>query len=472
MSSANVNPRIAVIGGGITGLAAAHRLHELCPSAEVQLLEACQRLGGVLETVRQEPYLIERSADMFTTNEPWALDLCRRIGFAEELIGPNEQHRRAFVVRKGKLHPVPEGFTLLATAQLGPILRTPLLSPLGKLRMGWELFVRRRRETTDESLAAFAIRRFGKEAYERLIQPLIGGIYTADPFQLSMQATLPRFLELERQHGSLIKALRQQRQTTANIGSGARYGVFVAPKNGMSSFIAALAAKLKPGVVQLNSPVEELTREPSGQWLIRLKNGEIRKFAAVILAAPAYACPPLVRTVDEPLAELIAKIPHAGCSVVVSCYRRSQIRHPLDAFGLVVPHVEGRRIIAASFSSVKFAGRAPDDAVIVRTFIGGALQPELAQLPDDKLKSIAAQELNSLLGVTGTPEISLVVRWLGVMPQYHVGHVQLADKIEAREQTIPGFALAGNAYRGVGIPFCVRSGERAAARIVAELQGT
>src|SRR6185295_12064445 len=239
------SPRFAIIGGGITGLAAAFRLGELNPAAQVTLFEASGRLGGVLQTEHRDGYLIERSADMFTTRELWALELCRRVGIESELIETNKQHRRAFVVHKGKLVPVPEGFTLMSPAKVWPILTTPLLSPLGKLRLAWEYFTPKRKETGDESLESFVTRRFGREAFDRLIQPLIGGIYTADPSQLSMQATLPQFVEMER-------------------------------------LVDAVVAKLPPGVVRLNTKVSRISRAVDGlHWQIDIEGSSGQEFDRV-----------------------------------------------------------------------------------------------------------------------------------------------------------------------------------------------
>jgi oxygen-dependent protoporphyrinogen oxidase len=461
--------RIAVLGGGITGLAAAHRLLELLPAADVHLFEASDRLGGILQTVQRGDYLVERSADMFTTREPWALDLCRRVGLAEELIETDERYRRALVVRNGRLYPVPEGFQLMSPSKLWPIARSPLLSAGAKLRMAREYVIPPRQSDDDESLASFARRRLGDEAYQRLVQPLVGGIYTADPEKLSMQAALPQFVEMERRHGGLLRAmLKRPTRGAKEEGSGARYGQFLAPRRGMSQLVDAVAARLPPGSLHLNRKVERIERT-SDQWTLQFA-GDDREhtFGALIYALPATTHN-LLRNIDATLANCVGQIQHAGCSVVVLGYRRDQISHPLDAFGFVVPAIEQRKVIAGSLSSVKFAGRAPDGSVLFRIFIGGALQPQLAELPDDELVAIARSELEQLLGASGEPELAEVVRWLGAMPQYHVGHLALVAQIEERVATTERFALAGNAYRGVGIPFCVRSGELAAERVVAQL---
>jgi oxygen-dependent protoporphyrinogen oxidase len=477
--------RIAVIGGGITGLAAAHRLRELLPEAQVTLFEKSSRLGGILHTVERDGYLIERSADMFTTREPWALDLCKRIGLIDELINTDPRYRRAFVVHRGKLVPVPEGFTLMSPAKVSPVISTPLLSPLGKLRLACEYFIRGKKDGKDESLTSFALRRFGKEAFERLIQPLIGGIYTADPDKLSMQATLKQFVEYEKQYGSLIRAMRstqsQKKGKSDTSASGARYGQFLAPRLGMSQLIQAIADQLSEGSIRLNAVVERIEKAPArggrppglpagsnAHWCLFLADSPAPlPFDDLIVAAPAYASPALLERIAPQLASLVKQIPHAGCSVAVLGYNRAQIEHPLNGFGFVAPRVENRKIIAGSMASVKFEGRAPNGKVLLRVFVGGALQPELNKLDDAALEQLVRAELRDLIGATGEPDFCTINRWLGVMPQYHVGHLDLVAQIESATSPLPHFALAGNAYHGVGIPFCVRSGELAAERIVA-----
>ena len=470
--------RVAIIGGGISGLAAAHRLRELDPAAQVTLFEASDRLGGVLHTDRsRDGWLIERSADMFTTREPWALDLCRQIGIADELIETDFRFRRAYVVRRGRLAPVPEGFTLMSPARVWPIVTTPLLSPLGKLRLAWEYFVARRRDDSDESLESFVVRRFGREAFDRLVQPLIGGIYTADPAKLSVQATLPQFVEMERRHGSLIRGMRRSEVGKASGGreppeaSGARYGQFVAPRDGMQRLVEALAARLPAGVVQLNAAVEQVgPAGPAGPrsagWLLRLRNANAPEFFdELILATPGAVSSRLLANVDPPLAELIGRIPYAGCAVALLGLRQDQLGRQLNGFGFVVPAIEKRQIIAGSMASLKFPGRAPEGKVLLRVFVGGALQPELTDLADGELRWLVLAELRELLDLTGEPEFFEVARWRAMMPQYHVGHLDLVRQIEERAEAIANFALAGNAYRGVGVPFCIRSGEQAAERV-------
>jgi protoporphyrinogen/coproporphyrinogen III oxidase len=465
--------RVAVIGGGITGLAAAHRLAELDPKLEITLIEAGSRLGGVLETVRRDGFLIERSADNFIANVPWAVELCRRIGFADQLIPTSSQQRNALVVHNGRLEKVPPGFMLMAPSRIWPLVTTPILSPWGKLRLLGEYFVPRRKTDGDESLAAFVRRRLGREAFERIVQPLVGGIYAADPEKLSLEATLPRFVEMERRYGSLIRgALRQRTASSeeeAEAGSGARYGLFVAPREGFSSLVEAIAARLPRGTLRLNSPAERISREPDGTWKIRLAasaaNPADLECDALIVTVGADRAARLIESVDRELAADLGRIPYAGTTIVSLAYRRDKISHALDGFGFVVPAVEKRQILAGSFASVKFAGRAPDDMALVRVFIGGACQGELAELPDDELRTIATDELRALLGTQAGPVLCDIARWPRSMPQYHLGHGKLVADIERAAAAWPHFALAGNAYHGVGIPHCIHSGQQAAERI-------
>ena len=459
--------RVAVIGGGISGLAAAHRLIELAPSVIVTLYESQGRLGGVIRTEQQDGYLLEHGADMLTTKDPWALDLCQRIGLAAEMIGTNAAHRRAFVVHRGRLRPVPAGFTLMSPGRIWPMITTRILSPWGKLRLGWEYFVPPRHEDRDESLAEFTTRRLGREAYQRLVQPLVSGIYTADPTKLSMQAAMPQFVEMERKYGGLVRGMRQttKQATPASTGSGARYDMFVAPRGGMGKLIEALSAHLPKGCVRLNHEITDLAHGPYG-WDVTSSPGGRERYDAVVVAAPAYAAARLLRGVQNELVEELDQIPYAGTAILLAAYQRDQIAHALDGFGVVVPLCEQRSVLAISFSSIKFSKRAPEDHVLLRVFVGGASQAELLSQDDDQLRKMVLRELEELLGARGTPQLFRIIRWTKAMPQYHVGHVDRAARIDRLVHSIPRLALAGNAYRGVGVPFCVHSGEQAALRVL------
>lgn len=463
------NKRIAIIGGGISGLAAVHRIVQQNKNVTPVLFEAQDRLGGVIETERRDGFLIEQSADMFTTQEPDAIELCEEIGIADELISTNQKHRRAFVCFRGKLHPVPPGFVLMSPTRLGSIWKTKLLSMSGKARLCCERFTKRRTDMSDESLQSFAERRFGKQAFERLIQPLIGGIYTADPSKLSMQATMKQFVDSEREFGSLISAvLKQRNQQEAATSSGARYGKFVAPRGGMRELISAITHRIPPENIRLNQPVVSMLKADGGRWKILFEDDE-QLFDAVILAVPAHRAAKLLADVNGELSTALASIPYASAAIVIHAFPREQVGHPLDGFGFVVPQIENRKILACSFSSVKFDQRAPANFVLLRTFVGGALQPELLDSSDEDLIQLVEDELQPLLSIQGKAAFSQVRRWQNAMPQYHVGHLETVRRIEDQVGRLNNVALAGNAYHGVGIPACIRSSRAAADRILDSL---
>lgn len=468
-------PRVAVLGGGITGLAAAFALHESDRVVDWRLFEASPRLGGVLRTVEQNGYRVELSADNFLTRDPHATDLAARVGLADQLLPTDPERRRAMVVCRGKVRRVPQGFVLMAPQRAWPVLASPVLSLPGKLRLMAEPFVRPRRDPADESVAAFARRRLGREAFERLVQPLIGGIYTADPERLSMRATMPQFVEQEREHGSLVRAALLGRDPKANASthhrseSGARYGLFVAPRLGMQQLVDAVADRLPTERIACGAPTATVRPTPDG-WLVGGERGEsYGRFDAVIVTLPAHAAASVVAGVDQGLADSLAAIPYAGCSVVCLGVNEEQIARQVDGFGFVVPTIEGRRLIAASFASYKFPGRAPEGRVLIRAFVGGALQPELADWDDTRLVAAVREELGDLIGLRGPVELAQVARWPQRMPQYHVGHLDLVDRIEAFTARHDGLELAGAAYRGVGIPQCIDSGQRAAERVLERL---
>ncbi|MEX0587045.1 MAG: protoporphyrinogen oxidase, partial [Pirellulales bacterium] len=413
---------IAVIGGGITGLSAAHRLVELSaaagsPAVTIELFDAAQRLGGCFGTERVGEFIIETGADSFITDKPWALDLCRRLGLESQLIGIDSSFRRALILKDGRPLPAPEGLSLMAPTKVGALCRTPLLSPAGRLRAAAEYFIPRRRGTGDESIAAFAQRRFGCEMYENVIQPLVGGIYTGDPANLSLAATLPRFVEMEQRWGGLIRGVRGMRAAGGEraTDSGVRYGLFATPRDGMSALQNALRDRVQAaGTVHLGQRVAALRRQadrsagPTNRFEIETADGGRHRADAVILALPAWRAAETIGSWARALADELSAIDHASSAIVVTGHRLQDVAHPLDAAGLVIPHRERRRILAVSFLSRKFPVRAPDGHVILRTFVGGALQPELLGTDDDGLVRLVRDELQKLLGVSGAPEFARV----------------------------------------------------------------
>ena len=345
-----------------------------------------------------------------------------------------------------------------------PFLTSRLFSWPGKLRMGLDLVLPRGHAGEDESLGGFVRRRLGAEALERVAQPLVAGIYTADPDELSLAATMPRFLELERRERSLLLALwRASRRTREEGTSGARWSLFVTFKDGMGELVDTLAARLPAGAVQLKQRVTGVIRE-GGRWRVTTSEGLTIDADALVVSTEAHATARLVRYVDPQLGMLLAEIPYASSATVSFGYRRADVPHALDGFGFVVPRAEGRAILACTFSSVKYPGRAPEGNVLLRCFLGGALDRAALEGHDAALVERARADLRAALGVTAEPLLTRLARHPASMPQYHVGQPARVEAIERRLDVLPGLALAGGAYRGVGIADCVRSGEAAAGR--------
>ncbi len=464
--------RIIVIGGGITGLSAAHRLMELRSERrrplEVVLLEGSGRLGGSIATQRVDGFLIEEGPDAFITTKPWALALCQRLGLESSLIPTSNTHRRTFVVHRGRLLPIPDGFLMLAPTKVWPFVTSPLFSWWGKLRMALDLVLPRGPRREDESLASFVSRRFGREALERVAQPLISGVYAADPERLSLRATMPSFLEMEERHGSVIRAMLREQQAVgqrSSCESGARYSLFVSFREGMQTLVEALAGRLPEGTVQLHQRVVRVGRV-NGGWRVFTDKGVGLEADGVIITTPAHQAATLVEGFDPSLAAELAKIPYASSVVIHLAYRREDVPHPLDGFGFIVPITERRAIIACSFSSVKFEGRAPAGHVLFRCFMGGAIQPEMYAKDDATIIAEVRREMGDLLGITAPPLLTLVHRHPHAMPQYLVGHLERIARINTRVSKHRGLALAGNAYGGVGIPDCVRTGEAASLYLI------
>jgi protoporphyrinogen/coproporphyrinogen III oxidase len=470
--------RVAVIGGGISGLAAAHRIIELAETSKtnvrVELFDAGPRLGGVIWTEQIGDCLAELGADSFITNKPAAIELCHRLGLDERLIATEAAHRQALVLRRGKPVPIPEGFMLMAPARIWPVLASTIFSPLGKLRMGLEYFIPRRTDSSDESVASFVRRRLGTEALDRLVQPLVAGIYTSDPEKLSLAATLPRFIEMERRHGSLIRAARRQQDAAERSTegspreSGARYGLFASFRGGMSELVDALVRRIESsGAIHRGTGIRTMRRSvgSNGSFVLETAAGRPLEFDVVVVALPANRAAELLSPIDAELSAALGAIEYASSAIVVTGHHECDVEHPLNASGVVIPAAERRQILSVSFASRKFAGRAPNGEVVLRTFVGGALQPGLLQRSDEELTRLVRSELADILDVRGEPTFARVSRHDGAMPQYHIGH---RDRVAAIKALLAGharLALAGNAYEGVGVPDCVQSGENAAERV-------
>jgi oxygen-dependent protoporphyrinogen oxidase len=465
--------RIIVVGGGISGLAAAHRLVELKEEqsldVEIILLEASPRIGGAITTERIGDFLIEAGPDSFITEKPSALKLCERLGLASDLVSTQAAYQRIHIVHNGKLELLPEGFFLLAPTRLWPFIQSPLFSLAGKLRIASELFLPRKNSNADdESLGSFVRRRFGAEALERVAQPLMGGIYASDPDKLSLSATMPRFLEMERKQRSVIYALwSAQRSRRHEAGSGARWSLFVTPAGGMERFVDAIARRLPEGCVRPDSRVHTLRfDETQKTWRMMIDRDEAIEAAGVVLATPAYKAADLIAPLASDAAAQLNQISYASTATVSLAFKRADFPKPPESFGFVVPATEKRKIIACTFSSLKYPGRAPEGTILLRAFVGGSLQPELFSDDDDTMQRSVRSEIANLLGVGAEPILSRIWRHPNSMPQYHVGHEERIERVQATLRPFPSLALAGSAYSGVGISDCVRTGEEAAEAVI------
>ncbi len=477
----NTPRRIVIVGGGISGLAAAYHLMEANRrnggSLQISLLEASARLGGSLQTAKRDGFLLEGGPDCFITEKPRGIELARELGLESEIIPTRSEHRRSFIVKGGKLLPVPEGFYLIGPARIAPFLKSPILSWRGKLRVMAEPFAKCSPPPSgDESVASFVRRRLGPEALAWLAQPLLAGIYGADPEALSLKATFPGFLEMEG-NGGVLRGLRRRRQNSdfsassqndVRKASGARYGLFASFKNGMQTLVDCLAGKLASGgvVIRPNTAVRELRQSPNGLWRLSFSSGDPLEADAVCLALPAYAAADLLVAHDRELADLLESIPYSGSATINLAFRRNDVSHPLDGFGFVVPHAEKRFLLAATFSHQKFEGRAPEGCVLIRGFVGGAAGEHVLKADDATLERRALQDLHDFLGLRDSPLFCVVRKHERSLPQYPVGHVNHLVRIDEKRKKWPGLALAGNWMNGVGIPDCIASGERAAKELV------
>jgi oxygen-dependent protoporphyrinogen oxidase len=462
-----VTRKTVIIGGGISGLAAAYTLQKLeGKDANYLLLESSDHLGGKIITYAGDGFLIEGGPDSFLTQKRAALDLCRELGLGDQLIGSNHTATPStYVLSKGQLHPMPEGMMLMAPTMVLPILRSKLISWPGKLRMGMEIFIGRNKTGSDESLGSFVRRRMGSELLEKIAAPLMAGIHAGDPESLSMRSTFPMFTELEKTHRSLVLGMmRRKKAQAAQASTDKRASMFTTLSGGLQQLPDAIAARLNPQQIRLECRVQSLAAE-DGQYRIGLADGSSILADNVVFTTPAYVTAEIVQPLDSSLAEKLRGIRYVSTSTVSLAFRRSELNCVLNGFGFIVPTTEGRRINACSWSSAKFSHRAPDDYVLMRVFIGGAFAEDLAEQDEATLIEIARQELREIMGITATPVLTRAYRWRKSNPQYNVGHGALLDEIDQAVAVHPGLYLAGAAYRGSGIPDCIQSGIGTAVKI-------
>lgn len=465
--------RVAVIGGGISGLSTAFYLQEFSREKniplEITLIEASNRLGGIIQTERRDGFVIEHGPDMFLNEQPVMGELCRMLGIEHELIETREELRKSFIYSGGKLHQVPDGFYLIAPSKLSALFNLSFMSLWGKLRMGAEYFISPRKENGDESVAHFMRRRFGREAHEKIGQPMFGGIYTADPDKLSLKATMPRFLNMERESGSVMRALFKRKSLGSEISeaSGPRYGLFMSFRNGMQTLVDSLTSHMNNVRFLRSASVSKIKQINS--WNIDIQNGSRIEADHLILAVSSQRAAELLEETSAELSKELFAIPHESVATVNVAYTKKDLGRDLDGFGFVVPSAEKRKLIGCTFSSVKFPGRAPENTVLLRAFLGGAFGRDRVSLNDAEISEIVRREFRDILGITAKPLFILVKRHLNAMPQYHIGHLDRVKRIEALAGNIPDFSFTSSALRGVGIPDCVVQAKDTAEKLIRNL---
>jgi oxygen-dependent protoporphyrinogen oxidase len=464
--------RLTIIGGGIAGLSAAYYAAKQIPNAEITLLESDSRWGGKISTDRvvfdDGQFIIEGGPDTFLASKPWGVALCRELGLGDRLHGTNPKTKNTYVLNRNRLSPLPEGLAMMIPSDIPSILRSRLISWTGKARMGFDFLQPAKNISEDESLGAFVSRRLGREAYENLIEPLMSGIYAGDGDQLSLMSTFPYLRDLEVRHGSLARGAIEMRKKMTASGQkvqGSR-SAFLTPTTGLAEIVEALTAYLELHNVDMRLDTRALCitkrQAPIENYGIELASGEILEAEAVILATPAPISGTLL-AFDAELSSVLRSIPYASTATVSLAYRQSDLSSPLNGYGYVIPRREGRKALACTWTSTKFPHRAPDEYTLIRVFIGRAGQ-DVPWNKDDLLK-IAKEEVSLTSGITAEPIISRVFIWESAMPQYNLGHPEKLKQIDSALEKYPSLALAGNGYRGIGIPDCIHSGEVAVEKI-------
>lgn len=467
--------RVAVIGGGVTGLAAAYYLERRTTGLplEIELHEASSRLGGKIVTERRGPFLIEGGPDSFIALKPQAARLCRDLGLGEQLVGTRPEHRETFVLRGGGLHPFPEGMLSMIPTQALPVLKSGLLSLPGKLRLMAEPLLPRGGAAAsgedDEALGAFMRRRFGDEFYEAFAEPVFSGIFSGDPDRLSLRATFPRFLDAEREHGSVVLGLRRAAAKRPPASGRGPASVFQTLRGGLGGMIDGLRAALERTQVHLGSRIESVSRREDGGFLLHSGGAGAHRVDAVMLATPAGASSQILHALCPPASQALMELPFGSAATVTAGFRRDAFPAPPRGYGFVAASGEDRLITAATWSSNKWDGRADDEHVLVRLYYGERNAAAWTGLDDAELARRALEDLARVSPFTRGPEETAVYRWPGMMPIYALGHERILERIEGPLRDFPNLKLAGSSYRGAGIPDCVADADAAAQALVQRL---
>lgn len=444
--------RVAIIGGGIAGLSAAYYLEKIRRTGEALdwiLFEKSERLGGVIRTERLDGCVLEAGPDSFLSIKPEATELCRELGLGSEIIRSNDFQRRTYILVNGRLVPIPDGLQFMVPTRVLPMVTTRLFSLGTKMRMAKERFVRPGNQEQDESVGDFVRRHFGPQMVERVAEPLLAGVYGGNADSLSVRAVLPRFVEMEREHGSLVRATLKARKATPDA---VPQPLFTSLRGGMQQLVDKLVETLPGSQLRTRQSVVSIQRRDN-EWQVAMADAS-ENFDAVILAVPAPFAGALLLPVSPQAAALLANIQYTSSAAVLLAYDKADLP---PGFGFLVPAVEGKKLLACTFVHNKFSQRAPAGTALLRCFFSSSRYPELLNRREGDLKGFALQELKDILGLNAEPKLAVVYRWRYGLPQYETGHLERAAEIEAQIGQLPGLHLVGNSLRGIGVPDCIRS---------------
>ena len=459
---------IAVVGGGISGLAAAFYLEKFALAhghrVAITLYDSGDAAGGKIRTRRHDDFVFELGAESFLSRKPAGVELCRELGVEKELIGTRPEHRKTFIWREGRLFPLPTGLSGFVPGKLSGLIQTPLLSPMGKARAAMDFVLPASRSLEDESLASFISRRLGRQAYARLVQPLLCGIYCGDGDQLSLAATYPEFRKLEQQHGSLIRGLRT-RAAEADSNGGKPLPPFVTFRRGMSTLVDAVRTKFRSTQIQSGHRVESVTRA-NGKWNLQISEQGRETFDKVVLATPSYVSSEMFKDFDDRLSSCLNEIQHVTTATINLCFDKKTLGHELDGYGFVIPSEQQNELTAVTWTSSKHFDRAPGESASIRAYVGRAGAELRVDRDDDELVHSVLGDLKRTMGIEAKPIASVVQKWVQGSPQYTMGHLGRLERIEDALKGYSGIEMCGSSYRGVGIPDCIADGKRAAMRLL------
>ncbi len=476
---------IVVIGGGVAGLGAAHKLARATEQgAEVSftLLEKDDRLGGkIASEVTDDGFVVDGGPDCFLTEKPAVHRIAKLTGIESDKLPTDESRKKTWILSRGKLYEMPDGIMMFAPTKFVPFATTGLFSWPGKLRMGMDLFITPKERWAegdtaaqhDETLESFIVRRMGRECLDRLAEPLVGGVHASDPGQMSLAATFPRLLEMEQKFGSMIGGFVDARKKVAAMRK--KYPpdpknprtFFTSFRGGMQELTDAMADGAGRDHIRTGAGVEKLERDGE-RWRVTLDNGEVLEADGVIVATEGWAAATIMTSVDSEVAEALGGISHSSSATVSLAFDTTDVGFDLNAFGVLCPMAEGRSLMACTLSSTKWPGRAPEGRTLVRGFVGGPHNQAIMEKSDEELSAIVEKEFRSILGLTAKPIWMRVYRWTLGMPQYTIGHLDRVDLIERKVGETPGLGIGGGAYRGVGVPNCIESGEKAVSKVLSD----